>query len=283
MRRDRERPAARRVFLYLFEHRLIEEVDNRFFDCRSSSLDNVLEANGQGVELCQTLRNVMAVCLVGNKLVERASAEFCDRFGKLGAGFDVVKGTIHVFAEFRPMCSRGNEHGVLAAQTLGNLVGNGGVRVDEIVMLAENLFNGFKASFAVDGVGFEISLKLCKRFAVDGEGFVLLQLIHPGCNGLRVATSELEELAFHIRGNQDVHRRRWREDELAVGDVIAAGVDEVGQHAVFVACAEQRAKRSADLLGVPCCQDIAEIAGGNANVERLACFKLALRDQFSIA
>ena len=225
----------------------------------------------------------MAVRLFGDEVVQLTAAELRHFGRQLGAGIQLMKGAVDVLAELRPMRGGGDKHGVFTLQSLGNLVSHGGMRVDEVAVLVEHFFDSCQAGCAVDGIGLEVGLELCQRFGIDGELLAFLQFVHPGGNGLCVAPRELEELALDVRGNQDVHGRGGGEHELALGDVVAAGVDEVGEHAVLVAGAEQGAQRRADLLCVPGGKDVAEVAGGNADIERLAGFELALGNELGVA
>lgn len=53
---------------------LTKEAQYGFFDGGGGSLDYLFKADGQGIELGQSLGNVVAVCLVGNELVEGTTA-----------------------------------------------------------------------------------------------------------------------------------------------------------------------------------------------------------------
>ena len=53
-------------------------------------------------------------------------------------------------------------------------------------------------------------------------------------------------------------------------DVVDAGRDEVREHVVLVARDDQAADRHADPLGVVGAEDVAEVARGDAHVDRLA-------------
>ena len=157
------------------------------------------------------------------------------------------------------------------------------MRVDEIAVGIEDLLDGGKAGLVVDGVGRKLAAHRSKSVGIHAEALLLAQIGHPAANRLSVASGKLEQLALQVGGHQDVHRRRRRQCEVALGDVVGAGVDEVGEHAVLVARAEEHLDRGAHALGVPCGEDVSEIARGDADVDRLAGFDLALRNQLGVA
>lgn len=57
------------AFVLIGIFRLFQEIEYGFFDCDGVSLDNIFESDGQRIELCETLGNVVTVCLVGNEVV----------------------------------------------------------------------------------------------------------------------------------------------------------------------------------------------------------------------
>ena len=48
---------------------LLQEIEHCVFDRGSGSLDNVRESDGQGIKLCEALGDIVAVGLIGDKLV----------------------------------------------------------------------------------------------------------------------------------------------------------------------------------------------------------------------
>ena len=99
----------------------------------------------------------------------------------------------------------------------------------------EHLADRAQAFLVVDGIGRIQLAHLGERVAVHAEPALLAQVGHPALDCLSIAVGQLEQLTFEVRGNQDIHRRRRRLHERALGNVVGAGVDEVGQHAVLVA------------------------------------------------
>ena len=69
--------------------------------------------------------------------------------------------------------------------------------------------------------------------------------------------------------------------EGAMGGIIA-GVEEIGQHVVFVARADELSDRKPRLLGVVCRKDIAEITGRHAEIDLVASLDSALCKQICI-
>ena len=49
--------------------RLFKEIEHGFFDCCGVSFDNIFESDGQRIEFCETLGDVVTVGLVGNEVV----------------------------------------------------------------------------------------------------------------------------------------------------------------------------------------------------------------------
>ena len=94
------------------------------------------------------------------------------------------------------------------------------------------------------------------------------QVLHPAGN-LLGAAGHMVEKAFQVAGDQDVHGGRSRLVELPAG-IVGAGADEVGEDVVFIGGADQPPHRQAHTLGVVACQNVAEVAGGNAEVHRFA-------------
>ena len=177
----------------------------------------------------------------------------------------------------------GDEDGVLAAQVLSGGVGHSGVGIQQVVVGVEHFADGGETGGVVHGVGAEVLPHAAERLGVYTEAAGVGQIGHPLANSLAIAARQFEELALEVGGDENVHRGRGGKNELAVGDVVGAGVDEVGEHAVVVAGAQQPFDGRTDLLGVPSGQDVAEVARGNAHVDGASGFDLARRHEFGIA
>ena len=93
---------------------------------------------------------------------------------------------------------------------------------------------------------------------------------------------QLEQLPLQVRRHQDVHGRAGREHEGAVGYVVGAGVDEVGEHVVLVAGAQEHVDGRAHAPRVPGSQDVAEVSGGDAHVDGRPCVHLPREHQFGV-
>ena len=108
-----------------------------------------------------------------------------------------------------------------------------------------------------------------------------LERLHPLLHLRIVPTAQLKEQALEVGGHQDVHRGRGGLVEGAVG-VVDALLDEVEQHVVGVAGAQQPAHGQAHALGVVGGQYVAEVAGGHAEVDLLPHRDRALLDQIGV-
>ena len=109
----------------------------------------------------------------------------------------------------------------------------------------------------------------------------VLELRHPGGDPLRVA-GEVVEQPLEVGRDEDVHGRRGRLDQRAGGDVVDPAREEVEEHVVAVAGAEQAADGHAHVLGVPGGEDVAEVAGGHADVDALAVRHRAARGEVGV-
>ena len=90
------------------------------------------------------------------------------------------------------------------------------------------------------------------------------------------------EQALKVRGHEDVHAGRSSLIELPLRSVSAGG-EEVGQDVVLVGGADQLADRQAHLLCIVAGQNIAEVAGGNAEIDLVAKADLSRLEQLGIS
>lgn len=252
-------------------------------DISRGSVDDLGEADGQLVELGQAARHVVMARFLRYQFIELAAGKRLDVCGQRFTRLHVVQRAVDVVAELRPMGRACDKHGVFAAQVLRCAVRNGGVRIKQVVVLVEHLFDGAQAFAVVDAVGGEVLAHALERFLINAEATLRLQVGHPFGNGLRVAVRQFEQLSLQVGADQDVHGGRGRQHERAVGHVVGTGIDEVGEHAVFVAGAQQHVDRGAHALGVIRGQDVAEVAGGHAHVKRVAGRKLAVGNKLRVS
>ena len=87
-----------------------------------------------------------------------------------------------------------------------------------------------------DRIARDVLSHLGQRRRVKREALVGRELRHPPRG--RLWSCELEEQPFQVARDEDVHRRAGRHHELARGDVVHAGRDEVRQDVVLVARAQ---------------------------------------------
>lgn len=244
---------------------------------------NLVEAHFRAVKSGESCGDVVLAGLLGDELVELATCEGARLVGELLARRHVVQRTVDVVAEFRPVRGAGYEHRFLAPEVLRHAVGHGRMRVHQVMVLVEGLADGLKALFVGNGICDEGLADLGEGVFVHLEAALLVQIAHPAGDGPGVAPRELEQLALEVGGDEDVHRGGGRQHELALGYVVGTRVDEVGQHAVLVARAHEHVDGGSHAFGVPGGQDVAEVAGRNADVDGVACVYLALGDQLAVA
>ena len=75
--------------------------------------------------------------------------------------------------------------------------------------------------------------------------------------------------ALEVRGHENVHAGRGGLEELPLCGV-GAGGEEIGQHVVLIGSADQLAHGQAHALCIVACQNVAEVAGGYAEVHFIA-------------
>ena len=125
-------------------------------------------------------------------------------------------------------------------------------------------------------------LELFEHLRVHLIAAIGLELRHQRRNLRPVLTAQVKQQALQVGGDQDIHGRRNRLVEVAAGDIVHAGVDEIGEHVVLVAGADQPAQRQTRLAGVVRGEDVAEVAGRHAEVDPVAHLNGALGEQVGI-
>ena len=89
-------------------------------------------------------------------------------------------------------------------------------------MLLEHALDGVQARGVVDGVRREQLPHAGEGLFVHAEAALPAQVGHPAGYGGGVASRELEQLTLQVRRNEDVHGRRGRQHEGALGYVVGA-------------------------------------------------------------
>ena len=110
---------------------------------------------------------------------------------------------------------------------------------------------------------------------------VLAEGVHVALHLRVVLAGEVEQQPLQVAGHQDVHGGAHGGVEGPVL-VVHAGAEEVRQHVVAVGGADQLVHRQAHALGVVGRQDVAEVAGGHAEVHLVAHGQLAVPDQVAV-
>ena len=90
------------------------------------------------------------------------------------------------------------------------------------------------------------------------------------------------EQALKVRGHEDVHAGRSSLIKLPLCSVSAGG-EEVGQDVVLVGGADQLADRQAHLLCIVAGQNVAEVAGGDAEIDLVAKGNFSRLEQLGIS
>ena len=149
-----------------------------------------------------------------------------------------------------------------------NRRGNCRVRIDDVAVLLVALPDFLRSLFLVSIA----ACKIAESFAhlVGDLIFSLLgKLLHKAGIRLGTVACDVVDQALQIGGNQDIHRRRGGQNELAVA-VILAGPEEIIQNLVGVGGADQPVNRNAELLRIVGGKDVAEISGGNDKIHGFA-------------
>lgn len=182
-----------------------EKFHSRLLDVNCFASYNLVEAHLRVVKSGESCGDVALASLLGDELVELAACEGVHFDGKLFAGRHVVQRTVDVVAEFRPVRGAGYEYRFVAPEVLRHAPGYGRVRVHQVIMLVEGLADGLKALFVGNGICDEGLADLGEGVFVHLEAALGVQIVHPAGDGLGVASRELEELAFEVGGNEDIH------------------------------------------------------------------------------
>ena len=107
------------------------------------------------------------------------------------------------------------------------------------------------------------------------------ELLHPCAHQGAVAAGTLVEQALQVGADQNIHAGGHGLEERAVG-VVRALAEEIGQHVVTVAGADQAADGQAHAHGIIPGQDIAKVAGRHHEVDALPHADGAALDQVGV-
>ena len=160
---------------------------------------------------------------------------------------------------------QGNHRGLPVVELLGDMQGDGSMRVAEV------------AGLRIAGEDTRRCLGLRGAASVedfaDGVAQRLRQLVsrargenrHQARNKRGVAPGGLEQETFEVRGNLDIHRGRIGRDHVAQGMI--AGVQRTGQDIVFVISNDEAINGQAHQMRDITCIDIAEIPGRHTEAD----------------
>src|SRR5450830_634811 len=153
-----------------------------------------------------------------------------------------------------------HHRGVQAAPALaGRAHADGGVRIEDFTALGEDFGDGFTGLHIVHGQGIEQLARFAPTVLVDTETATLLEGVHQPGDGRAVAPVQVEQQAFEVRRDHDVHGRRQGRVQ-GVLDVLVAAHEAV-QDVVAVGRDDQLADRQAHVARQVAGEDIAEVAG----------------------
>ena len=150
-------------------------------------------------------------------------------------------------------------------ELFGDEDAGGGVGVEEILVFFVVAADGGEGAAGVGGAGDDFGVEGAVFGEGDGEAAFEGELGHEAADGLGVLAELVEEPAFEIAGDLDVHGGVDGGHDLALG--VDAGVVEAGEDVVFVGGEDEASDGEAHALGVPAGEDVAEVAGGDGELD----------------
>ena len=76
---------------------------------------------------------------------------------------------------------------IVSTQVLGNFHCNSGMRINEVIVVLEDVANSFKTGVIVNGIRCKIFLQLLKSESINFERTFFLEVGHPLRNSVAVA------------------------------------------------------------------------------------------------
>ena len=141
--------------------------------------------------------------------------------------------------------------------------------------------DGLRGRLVVAETAPELGLELFLNIGRNGIAAGLREGGKPPPDKAVVLPRQVEQETLEVGGNQDIHRRGGSGVKVPVA-VVDAGADKIGQDVVAVGGADQPADRDSHPLGIVGGEDVAEVAGGDADVDGVAEGDLLLLDQGGI-
>ena len=141
----------------------------------------------------------------------------------------------------------------------------GGMGVEEIFVFFVVAADGGEGAAGIGRAGDDFGVEGAFMGHGDGEAAFDGELGHELADGLGVLAELVEEPAFEIAGDLDVHGGVDGGDDLAFG--VDAGIVEASEDVVFVGGEDEAADGEAHALGVPAGEDVAEVSGGDGELD----------------
>ena len=157
----------------------------------------------------------------------------------------------------------------------------GGVRIHRVLILFKKLVDGLDRFVFAAEVAAEQLLHLRALGVGEGVDALLCERLHQRAHARGVAAGDLEEQALEVARNEDIHRGGHRLIELAAL-VVHAGADEVGEDVVFVGGADELADGQPHAHRIVGGENVAEIAGGDGEVDLFSELDLVGREQVEV-
>ena len=148
-------------------------------------------------------------------------------------------------------------------------------------MCAVGLFDGGFCFVVVAAAGGEASFDLFQQRVGYGIFAVFFQRGEQAVRFVAVVPQQVEDQPLKVAGDQDIHTGGYRGVERAAAIVAPRG-EEFREHVVLVGGAYQLVHRQTHASGVPAREDVAEVAGGHAEVDLVAVHYRALREQVRV-
>ena len=119
------------------------------------------------------------------------------------------------------------------------------------------------------GIAADEIAQLCSHLFRNRVLAGLLERLHKRRAALRAVPADMVDQSLEVTGDQNVHRRGAGQHKLAVS-VVLAGLKEIKENLVGVGRTDQFADRKAHPLCVIGSQNVAKVAGGHHEVDRIA-------------
>ena len=143
------------------------------------------------------------------------------------------------------------------------------MRIDHVIVSAPAALDGGANLVLAGPAAAKHALNLGQQLGGHLVATGLGELLHKAGYKFTVAIGQEVQHALQVGANKDVHRRRDGREERTVA-VVDAGGQEVGEHVVLVARHDELGDGKAHALGVVAGQDIAKVAGRDAELHGVA-------------